>query len=303
MTHARAVALLILCTMMWSIGGVVSRHFETAEGLEITFWRSLFAALTVAAWMAVEGRGRAFRALAAAGATVWISGAMWAVMFTCFTIALSLTLVANVLITQSLAPIFTALLAGALLRAPVGLRTWAVILVAAMGICAMYVFDISGLDGRHALGVLVALGIPLAAAVNWVFVQRAGRGPDLSMAVLIGGSISALCMLPLAWPLGVSAHDLALLAVLGVFQLGIPCVLAMRAARHLNATETSLLILLEIVFGILLTWAFGGERPGLATLVGGSTVLAALAYLELTKAREPALAGSPAPRPRADAAP
>ena len=34
--------------------------------------------------------------------------------------------------------------------------------------------------------------IPLAAAVNWVLVQRAGRGPDLSMAVLIGGSLSAL---------------------------------------------------------------------------------------------------------------
>lgn len=283
MSHLQAVALLIACTLMWSIGGVVSRHFETAEGLEITFWRSLFAALTVALWMAFEGRGRAFRALAAAGRTAWISGAMWAVMFTCFTIALSLTLVANVLITQSLAPIFTALLAGAVLRAPVGARTWAVIAVAALGICTMYVFDVSGLDGRHALGVLVALGIPLAAAVNWVVVQRAGRGPDLSVAVLIGGSLSALCVLPLAWPLGVSAHDLALLALLGVVQLGIPCVLAMRAARHLSATETSLLILLEIVFGILLTWAFGGERPGAATLIGGSAVLAALAYHELTK--------------------
>ena len=283
MTHLQAVALMIFCTMLWSIGGVVSRHFESAEGLETTFWRSLFAALTVAVWMLIEGRGRAFRALAAAGPTIWISGAMWAVMFTCFTIALSLTLVANVLITQSLAPIFTALLAGAVLRVPVGARTWAAIIVAAAGICAMYVFDVSGLDGRHALGVLVALGIPLAAAVNWVLVQRAGRGPDLSMAVLIGGSLSALCMLPLAWPLGVSLHDLGLLALLGVVQLGIPCVLAMRAARHLSATEASLLILLEIVFGILLTWAFGGERPGAATLIGGCAVLGALVFHELAK--------------------
>jgi drug/metabolite transporter (DMT)-like permease len=83
--------------------------------------------------------------------------------------------------------------------------------------------------------------------------------------------------------LGVSGHDLGLLAVLGVFQLGIPCVLAMRAARHLSATEASLLILLEVVFGILLTWAFGGERPGAATLLGGTAVLAALAYHELMK--------------------
>jgi drug/metabolite transporter (DMT)-like permease len=277
---------MILGALMWSIGGVVSRHFETQEGFETTFWRSLFAALTVAVWMAWRAGprpGLAWRAVAAAGASVWISGAMWAVMFTCFMFALSLTQVANVLITQSLAPVFTALLAGVVLRRPVGGRTWAVIALAALGIAVMYVFDVSALDGRHALGVLVALCIPVAGAINWVVVQRAGRGPDLSMAVLIGGTISALCTLPLAWPLGVSGHDLALLLMLGVFQLGIPCVLVMRAARHLSAAEASLLSLLEVVFGILLTWAFGGERPGLATLVGGSTVIAALAYHELAK--------------------
>ncbi|MFZ4649877.1 MAG: EamA family transporter, partial [Rubrivivax sp.] len=130
----------------------------------------------------------------------------------------------------------------------------------------------------------VALGIPLAAAVNWVLVQRAGRGPDLSVAVLIGGTISALCTLPLAWPFAASAHDLALLLVLGVFQLGVPCVLVLRAARQLTATETSLMALLEVVFGIVLTWAFGGERPGPATLLGGAAVLGALAWLELGRA-------------------
>jgi drug/metabolite transporter (DMT)-like permease len=74
---------------------------------------------------------------------------MWAVTFTCFMFALSLTRVANVLIMQSLAPVFTALLAGAVLRQPVGLRTWAAIVVAALGICSMYAFDVSGL-GRAA---------------------------------------------------------------------------------------------------------------------------------------------------------
>ena len=286
MTHNRAVALMILGALMWSIGGVVSRHFESREGFETTFWRSLFAAGTVMLWMAWRSRRQprqALRTLTDGGATVWISGAMWAVMFTCFMFALSLTQVANVLITQSLAPVFTALLAGLVLRRPVGGRTWAVIVIAALGIASMYVFDVSSLDGRHALGVLIALCIPIAGAVNWVVVQRAGRGPDLSMAVLIGGTISAVCTLPLAWPLGVSLHDLVLLLVLGMFQLGIPCVVVMHAAKHLSAAEASLLSLLEVVFGILLTWAFSAESPGLATLIGGSVVIAALAYHELAK--------------------
>jgi drug/metabolite transporter (DMT)-like permease len=179
--------------------------------------------------------------------------------------------VANVLITQSLAPVVTALLAGALLGQRVGPRTWLAITVAALGICTMYVFDMSSLEGRHLLGVLVAMGVPLAAGINWVLLQRAGRGPDLSASVLIGGTISALVTL--------------LLAVLGVFQLGIPCVLVMYVARHLTATETSLLVLLEVVFGIVLTWLFGGERPGAATLAGGTAVLGALAYHELAGRR------------------
>jgi drug/metabolite transporter (DMT)-like permease len=287
MKHRNAIALMVLAALMWSIGGVVSRHLESREGLEITFWRSVFASLTVLLWFAWRGRGsdsiRPFAVLSQGGSAVWISGVMWAVMFTCFMVALSLTRVANVLIMQSLAPVFTALLAWGVLRKPVAGRTWLAIIVAAGGIVTMYAFDVSGMAGRHVAGVLVAAGIPVAAAVNWVVLQHAGQHVDLSVAVLVGGVLSALACLPFAWPLQLSAHDLALLALLGVVQLGIPCVLVMRVARHLAAPEMALLALLEVVFGILLAWGFGAERPGLATLIGGSAVLAALVFNELSK--------------------
>jgi drug/metabolite transporter (DMT)-like permease len=283
MTHARAVTLMIVAALMWSIGGVVSRHLQSAQGLEITFWRSAFAALTVLGWFVARRPAGSFAAVAAGGGAVWISGLMWAVMFTCFMVALSMTRVANVLVMQSLAPVFTALLAWIVLRKPVSGRTWIAILVAALGVISMFVFDIAGLDGRHFSGVLVALGIPAAAAVNWVVLQHSGAHLDLTGAVLIGGALSALWALPWAWPLTTSAHDIALLALLGVVQLGIPCILVMRVARRLAAPEVALLALLEVVFGILLAWWFGGEQPGLATVLGGSAVLAALVFNELSK--------------------
>jgi drug/metabolite transporter (DMT)-like permease len=195
-----------------------------------------------------------------------------------------------VLITQSLAPVFTALLAGLVLRRPVPGRTWLAIIVAAAGICLMYVFDLSSLEGPHALGVLVALGIPVAGAINWILLQRAGTSMDLTSSVLLGAVLSAALTLPMAWPLGVSLHDLGLLAVLGVFQLGIPCILVMRAAARLAAAKTSLLALLEVVFGIALTWLFGGETPSWATVAGGLAVLAALVYNEVGQSRRPAAA-------------
>ena len=47
MTHRKAVLVMILVTLMWSIAGVVSRQLETARGFEMTFWRSAFNALAL----------------------------------------------------------------------------------------------------------------------------------------------------------------------------------------------------------------------------------------------------------------
>lgn len=297
MTHTRAVALMVLVTLMWSTAGVVTRHLESAAGFEVTFWRSLFAALTVLAWLAwqgARGRGRT-EAHVPGGAlgrpALWISGVMWATMFTCFTVSLAFASVAHVLILQCLAPVFTALLARAVFGRPVSARTAAAIVLAALGICTMYVFDIAALDSRNLWGLLIALGIPVAAAINWVVVERSGRALDLSGAVLVGGAISACAALPLAWPLDTPPSDIAMLALLGIFQLGVPCVLAMRIIPRLEATEVSLLVLLEVVFGILLAWLFAREAHGWATWVGGATVLAALVYNETGRSRPPVAAG------------
>jgi drug/metabolite transporter (DMT)-like permease len=93
---------------------------------------------------------------------------------------------------------------------------------------------------------------------------------------LLGALVSAALTLPLAWPFAASAQDLSLLALLGVVQLAIPCLLAVAAARVLSAPEASLLSLLEVVFGVLWAWWGANEAPSVAVLGGGSLVLAAL---------------------------
>ena len=278
--HRSAIFLMLVCTLLWSLGGVLTRQIQFAQGFEITLWRSVFAALTVALVLGLSQGRQLFGRIRQAGWALLGSGLCWAVMFSCFMMALSLTTVANVLITQSLAPILTALLAWLVLKRAIGLRLWLTIAVAAAGIALMYLFDVAGLGGTHQIGVLVALGVPLAAAVNFVLLQRGGRAVDFSAAVLLGGLVSAVVMWPLALPLQASGRDLGVLAVLGVVQLGIPCLLLVRAARVLAAPELALLALLEVVFGMLWAWLFAGEQPGVTTLFGGGMVLTALAVNE-----------------------
>jgi drug/metabolite transporter (DMT)-like permease len=268
-------------TMMWSIAGVITRHLEHARSFEITFWRSFF---TVASLLVIlpffQGR-EVFARIRNGNTALWVSGVCWSVMFTAFMIALTLTSVANVLVTMSVGPFLTALLARIFIGHRIPMRTWVAIIVAGGGIAYMYAAQVSG--GQIA-GTLVALCVPLAGAINWTVVQRAnarGQNVDLVPSVLVGAVISTLATLPLAMPLRASAHDISLLALLGLVQLAIPCALSVMCARVLKAPEIALLALLEVIFGILLAWVGADEVPSQTVLAGGALVMGALVVNEM----------------------
>ena len=291
MTHRRAVCLLILATLLWSIAGVVTRQLDAARSFEATFWRSLFNALALIVTLSVLRGAEFWRAFWQAGWPVWASGVCWALMYTAFMVAMTMTTVANVLVMIALGPLVTALFSRFFLDHRLPARTWLAILLAGVGIGWMYGRE--ALAGVSLSGTLVASVVPVAAAANWIVLQFvAARGatneggqrtaaPDMMQAVLIGATLSALLTLPVAWPLQASAHDLAWLGLLGVVQLAIPCLIVVRLSRELPAAEISLYDLLEVVFGVTWAWLWGGETPSTATLVGGSLMVVTLALNEL----------------------
>ena len=278
MTHRRAVALMVLVTLLWSIAGVVTRHLDAARSFEVTFWRSLFTALALAVALTALRGPALWSTLLRSGRVLWASGLCWAVMFTAFMVSLTLTTVANVLVTMAIGPMLTAIFSRVFLGRQLPLRTWLAIVVAGAGISWM--FGAEAGNGASLLGSLVACAVPLAGAANWTLLQRAGesgaQGPDMLPAVLLGALISAAVTLPLAWPLQASRRDLGLLALLGCVQLALPCLLVVRLSRHLPAPEVALLALLEVVFGVAWAWLWAGERLSSNVLTGGALVLGAL---------------------------
>jgi drug/metabolite transporter (DMT)-like permease len=280
MRRGAAAALMVAAPVLWSSAGVVTRHIERAEPMEQVFWRSFFAFAFVAGYLLFTRRNPV-DAARAAGLPGLFSAAMWALMFTAFVIALSLTTTANALVVMSISPLLTVICARIVLSDPIPLRTWLAALAAMAGIAVMF----SSSMERHALGMLVALVIPVASALNVVALRKHSAQVDLIPSVMLGGVLSALIALPLALPISASAKDMALLAFLGVFQLGLPCMLLVMASRALYAPEIALLGLLEVVLGPLWAWLGAGETPATTTLIGGAIVLAALALNELSALR------------------
>lgn len=282
---------MVLVTLLWSIAGVVTRHLDAARSFEVTFWRSGFNALSLAIALTLWRGAGMWRDLVRAPRVVWISAVCWSVMYTAFMVALTLTSVANVLITMALGPMVTAIFSWLFLKRTLPMRTWLAIGVAGAGIVWMFAGELA--QGGSLLGSLVACAVPLAGAINLIVLQsvgeRAGEAPDMLPAVMLGAAISALATLPLAMPLQASMHDLGLLALLGTVQLALPCLLMVILSRVLPAPEISLLALLEVIFGVAWAWLWAGEVPQDSVLSGGALVLAALIANEMAALRRAAV--------------
>jgi drug/metabolite transporter (DMT)-like permease len=271
---------MLVAPVLWSTAGVVTRHVERATPFELVFWRSFFAFAFVAAALLVLRRSPLKM-----GRPGLVSGALWGVMFTAFMIALTFTSTANTLVVMSISPFVTTLLARAFLKDPVPMGTWIAAGAATVGIAWMFAADLNAHTTRDLMGMLIALSIPIAGAINVVTLRAASAELDLRPAVMLGGAISCLVALPFALPLQATPKDVALLAFLGVFQLALPCMLMVLASRVLLAPEIALLGLLEVILGPLWAWLGAGEVPAQATVSGGAIVLAALIINELATFR------------------
>ncbi len=279
LTHGLAVWTMVGVTALWSMAGVVTRHLEQARSFEVTFWRSFFTVVSLLVILPLWQGRSVWTRLPLRSRYFWFSGLCWSVMFTAFMVALTLTAVANVLITMAVGPLLTALITRVFLGHRLPARTWLAIVLAGIGIGWMYGSQLSLGDPNFLIGSLVALCVPIAGSVQWTLVQKSqseGQNLDLVPSVLLGALLSSLLTLPLSMPFQASAHDVGLLALLGLFQLALPCALSVVCARVLKAPEVALLALLEIVFGIALAWWGANEAPQLSVLLGGALVLGAL---------------------------
>ncbi|MGH8690035.1 MAG: DMT family transporter [Burkholderiales bacterium] len=271
---------MIAAPVLWSSAGVVTRHIERAQPFEQVFWRSLFAFAFVFSFLLFR-RVNPWLSIRAAGLPGLVSGLMWAVMFTAFLFALSMTTTANTLVVMSVGPLLTAIFAWIFLKDPVPARTWIAAGAAAVGIALMFGFSLE----MHFLGMAIAFLIPVAAAVNVVVLRASAAKLDLVPAVMLGGALSCLIALSFALPFSSTPKDVVLLAFLGFFQLALPCMFLVLASRTLLAPEIALLGLLEVVLGPLWAWLGAGEVPPQSTVLGGMVVLAALVLNELSMLR------------------
>ncbi len=273
---ARGRALVLLATVFWSLGGPLVRFIEAAEAWQILFYRSAALLVFLLAYLTLfEGR-RLPAVFRAAGWPAVLAGLCIGSTFSVYILAITQTTVANVLFLLSCAPILGAVLGQLLLGEAVRRTTWIAMAVALVGVGVMLG---DGLASGGALGDFLGLAAALGFALYSV-VLRWRRNADMLPSVCYGGlfgtAFATLFCLLGGLSFTLSAQDTALALLLGTLNLGVGLLLYTRGARLLPVAEGTLLSLLEVVLGPLLTWLLVAEVPEVATLVGGAILLAAV---------------------------
>jgi drug/metabolite transporter (DMT)-like permease len=265
---------IALAALAWSSAGLVQRGISVNTVTQVA-GRAVFAFLALLAFTAVMEHGnpwRVFRTMGWSGLGFAVSVAIGSAMFIA---ALNHTTVANVLLMQAAAPIVAALLAWLLLGETVTSRTWV-----AMGVALAGVGLIAGGPGGQSLGVAFAFLMLLGFAAAIVIAR--GRS-DVSMAP--GACLAQLLLVTVFAPFahfgGVSGHNVGLLAVLGVGQIGLGLMFFTLGAQLIPAAEVALISLLEVVLGPLWVWIARSEQPAASTIAGGIVLIAAVVYQTL----------------------
>jgi drug/metabolite transporter (DMT)-like permease len=268
--YRRGALFVAGAAVAWSSAGLLVRT-TTSDNWTTLFWRSLFAALFLALYIAVREGWSAVRGFVRLGLPGLGIALAFATSMTCFIVGLRETSVANVLIFQAASPLVAAILGWFWLGERISWRAGAAILASVAGILVMVSESVA--KGR-VLGDLVSalMGISFALVI---VESRRHRETAMTPAMCLGLVLTGLGALPFA-ELAPTLRDLGLLALFGVGQMGLALMLFTTGVRLLPAADAGLITILEVILAPLWVWLVFGEDPGPRALMGGAIVLVAV---------------------------
>jgi drug/metabolite transporter (DMT)-like permease len=267
----RGVVLVLIATVLWSMGGLFARALAHLDVWTVVGWRAALGAVCISGVGLVEWRRGRLQDLLGFRALSPLVALLATIAIAAYTAALMTTTVADVMVIYATIPFVAAAIGWLVNRERVDRRTLIASIVALAGVVVIFVNGLG--SGRLAGQALSAL--TTVAFAGMIVLQR--RRPKASMTAVnavgaLGAGAIGLALSPHTMP---NPFDLALLFVYGLTTIGLAFVLFMEGAKRIPSAEAGLISLLDVVLGPIWVFAAFGENPGALTLLGGAIVLAA----------------------------
>jgi drug/metabolite transporter (DMT)-like permease len=269
----RGVLLVFAAGALYSTAGVFTRALEF-DAWTVLAWRSLFAALFMAALIPIErGRWR-LRDYGITGPHLALVP-LTAIGTICYIFALKVTSVADVMIVYATVPFVTATVAWLWAGEVPRRRTIVASSVALVGVAVMILG--SGPSQGRILGAVLTTVMNVTFALALVLARRR---PDVSMTPANAWGVLLASLVAFAAAPGTTVGPLPMLtlALFGITTMGLALALFMAGARILPSAEVALIGISDTVLGPILVWLIFGEEPGIPATVGGALVIGAVVW-------------------------
>jgi DME family drug/metabolite transporter len=276
--HASPLFLVLGAALLWSTGGLFIKWTQLSA-FELTFGRSLLAALVVAFFTRHEG----FRL----NAMTMLTSVLYAGLLILFVVATKLTTAANAIFLQYTAPIYVLILEPLFYKERFRRADLVTVLACIAG---MSLFFVGKLRPQDVSGNLTALASGLCFAF-YILLLRHPQSQRVNRAssVIYGN----LLLVIITAPAGLAAlghmtmRDAGSVLYLGVFQIGVAYTLfTLGMARGVRSLDAGIVGYIEPVLNPLWVFIFLGERPSGWALIGGSIIIAAVASHTIWGARK-----------------
>jgi len=276
-TRDRAVAATVISSFLWGSSFVVAGYgIDKADPMLFLLLRFLIATPIV---ILVWPFKRALRSR-----IIWILAAFNATAFVMQYIALGWTSATNVALLISMDLVFVSAASVYFLSER---PTWKLGVSLSLGMVGVFLVEYGAgpldFSSKTLWGDMLSIGAALSWTVYIILSKKALSGEndmsaeELTAGVCIATTVPLLFVLPFVKFSGSTDWTSVLLlsAYLAVFTTILAYVLWYRGLKHLPASTTSIILLLEIAFAAILAYVFLGERVGIATIAGGIMICAA----------------------------
>lgn len=270
--------LVLAAAIIWSTGGLFIK-WTSLTGLELSFGRSLCAAITVAIFTRREGFGF--------NRVTLLASLLYAALLLLFVLATKETTAANAIFLQYTAPLYVLILEPLLYKEKFRQRDLITVIACVIG---MSLFFVGKLRPQDVTGNLLALASGLCFAFYFLLLRHpSSRKVNRASSVIYGNLLVVILCAPAGLSVlpNVSRFDALAVLYLGVVQIGVAYTLfTLGMARGIRSLDAGIVGYIEPVLNPIWVFLVLGERPSKWALIGGAIIISAVVVHTTLKARE-----------------
>ena len=268
---------VLAAAVLWSTGGLFIK-WTSLSGLELSFGRSLTAALAVAVLTRHEGFGL--------NRITALASVLYAALLVLFVLATKQTTAANAIFLQYTAPVYLLILEPLFYKEK--FRAGDLVTVTAC-LLGMSLFFVGKLRPQDVAGNIMALTSGVCFACYMLLLRHSkSRAVNRASSVIYGNLLVVILTAPfgLAAITKMTTHDAVSVLYLGIVQIGVAYTLfTVAMARGVRSLDAGIIGYIEPILNPIWVFLFVGERPSTWAVLGGGIIIVAVIGHMLVEAK------------------